>query len=120
MNLKDLTIELLQDLTDDELDEAVAILGKGWEKRRNYVWPRQYIYRDAMNCVVCSHSEYHPTRNWEQAGELLEEFYITLNPVSSIEWNAFATKVGHRYQPAPNPRRAICLAVVAMKLRGEE
>ena len=67
-------------------------------------------------------THYNPSTNWEQAGELLEKYAITLTPYGDVhgnvcEWRAI-TSESKGYATADTPQRAICLAV--LELKGEK
>jgi len=65
--------------------------------------------------------EFTPSTNWQQAGELLEEYDLTLQCRTAFsessgqhKWFAYAAgKYGDG--AAPTPQEAICKAVIALK-----
>ena len=102
-------------VVNEELDKAVA-KAQGWEHIANSDW--EFMRNGALWVA----SQYHPSTNWEQAGELLEKYAITLTPYGDVhgnvcEWRAI-TSESKGYATADTPQRAICLAV--LELKGEK
>jgi len=75
--------------------------------------------------AVCDDPDYRmvtpeaftPSTNWQQAGELLEEYKICIQILKSGIWNAAATSEWNDKTQvfAESPQEAICKAVIALK-----
>ena len=88
-------------MTNEELDKAVAE-AQGWVHETEWgIWTPH---------------NYHPSTNWQQAGELLEKYKIDLEYVDT-NWEAtiwdLLNNVPIAETAADTPQRAICLAVLA-------
>ncbi len=102
----------ITELTDEELDYWVA-KAQGWELI-NY----GSCWKSEQFTHTITRVSYHPTSNWQQAGELIEKFDCSLEYYNSCNcWGATARSSD--MEVADTPQRAICLAVVASKY-GEE
>lgn len=66
--------------------------------------------------MICSVDNYDPYNNWQQCGELLEEFNMSVGILYG-RWCAVAKK--SEIQAADNPRRAIVLSI-CIATYGEE
>jgi len=105
----------VSNMTNEQLDHWVA-KAQGWKYRdlSNPLWLGE------MPNGGIEASDYSPTTNWEQCGELIEKYQIGLI-VPETHWVAELFKTGKPkvYAEAQNPRTAICRAVVA-SVFGEE
>jgi hypothetical protein len=91
--------------TNEELDRKIAE-AQGFEVD---TWAS--INDTAIN-ISGDWQQYHPSTNWQQAGELIEKYVLRLERAPTGMWicrpNGCPT-----WSRADNPRRAICLAVLA-------
>ena len=99
-------------MTNEELDKAVA-KAQGWKYCESPITHNAWWKTDTDTeyAVVV----YKPTRNWKQAGELLEKYKIDL----SFEGEKWLAEISNNYFAYEDtPQKAICLAV--LELEGEE
>ena len=108
----------VSEMTDDEIDEALAVDVKGWHLEGT-------LWKDKNDRVLCSHYNWHPTSNQNQAIELTEKMaFVTTCKVSSSgnEWHVMVDKDDDgKFCGSFNTSlsRAICEAVL-MAVRGDE
>lgn len=113
------------EMTDDELNSAMAIEVKGWQIGGNmYIesLPHTYLEEPQYNTVM-GISGWYPTADLNQARECVEacnyHIMVRYDPLrDSHKW----TVCGHdskRVADTDNPARAICEAVLQAK-RGEK
>ena len=99
------------EMTNEELDSAVAT-AQGWKLLTGDLAnePDYWVNGNIYKC------DYHPSTNWQQAGELVEKYKIDLEYVDT-NWEAtiwdLLNNVPIAETAADTPQRAICLAVLA-------
>ena len=101
----------IKDLTDNEINYWVA-KAQGWTTE--HITPNKNHYFSEYSGGT---SPYHPTTSWQQAGELLEKFKPAFGfNETSKTWDSGYRKSHqsqHTWYKSDNPRKAICLAVIA-------
>ena len=109
----------IYDMTNEQLGYWCA-KAQGWKKKYPYNNLEPY-WLDDTGTIIHSDWEYHPTTNWQQAGELVEKFevavYMGSDDSDQEYWFAKCTVGG--MGKADTPTRAICMAVIA-SVYGEE
>lgn len=107
------------ELTGADLARAVAE-ARGYNCIRGDEWEVSYWVDDNQR-YVDDVEDYRPDLNWGQAGELLEEYEITLKPwntnIDTLKWLAY-TPGAALCHVATTPQVAICRAFLAMKGEG--
>ena len=106
----------ITDLTNEQLDYWTA-KAQGWELDENPNGATNWVRDDEWMRKY----SYTPSTNWQQAGELVEKFKLTLlyNELKE-EWIADEfSSFGDDEQRADSPRKAICMACIA-SVYGEE
>ena len=102
-------------MTNEELDKAVAE-AQGWTLINKVSGLDAFIGTWVSENVRIDQEFYHPSTNWQQAGELLEKYKIDLEYVDT-NWEAtiwdLLNNVPIAETAADTPQRAICLAVLA-------
>ena len=95
-------------MTNEELDKAVAE-AQGWKHVANSDW--EFMRNGAMWLA----SQYHPSTNWQQAGELVEKYEIDINLVQHDITGEIVCAQASGSSPVYDIdyKRAICLAVLA-------
>lgn len=96
------------------IDRAVA------ELREGCIVERGVCYQAGEMAFLIN---YHPSTNWQQAGELLEEMkedsYISLSTIlwgEGTGWSCLLTAhKRHELTRAPTPQASICLAYIEWK-----
>ena len=98
-------------MTNTELDREVAE-AQGWVC--DEYGPDGWVWRDNKGNRKCIANEYHPTTNWQQCGELIEKYKLSL-------WFSRADNLwvctDHRITDitGKTPQEAVCKAVVVME-----
>jgi len=107
-----------------EIDKAVAE-AQGWTERQNVAWDEQInpdiMFFNMSKGVISFNEGYHPSTNWQQAGELQVKFNISVSPCMHKPkcgcdgWEAIIFTDREIYiGNGKTPQEAICKAVIAM------
>mgnify|MGYP001552717862 CR=1 FL=1 len=96
-------------MTNEELDKAVAE-AQGWSEDWLDESKGLGLWIKSLGGESIGMGTYHPSTNWQQAGELLEKYKIDL---SFDGEDCLAEISGNYFAYADTPQRAICLAVLA-------
>lgn len=114
----------MNNLSDKELDQMVA-KARGWAEETDGIskwYFKDEATRDDPAQWKKMITNYHPTFNWEQCGQMMEEFKISLqvssNNASKTLWSAqIETETQRQFASATdaNPKRAVCLAFIESK-----
>jgi hypothetical protein len=100
-------------LTGDELNHAVA-LAMGLKKGVKFGFP---VYTNEDGNSICNIHNYHPSHNWEQCGELIDRFNVSLTFEEDDLWSAWIMpddrSNGDIVAYGATAQQAICRGVVA-------
>lgn len=112
---------LVSELTGNDLNHWVA-KARGWElvpaqNNDGEILPWN-VWLDFNDKFIGHEYEYEPDTNWQQCGELIEKFKVTIWPTCRREWVANTWKRNHPNSGSTS-QEAICRAVVA-SVYGEE
>lgn len=99
----------ITDLSNEQINYWVA-KAQGWKHSAGY-W--RYDYETQKTGKEIVYKNYHPSTNWQQAGELVEKFKLELWCLGD-NWKAgTVTLTDGVVAKADTPRKAICMAVIA-------
>ena len=112
----------ISDMTNEQLDYWVA-KAQGWDFVRKQRTEYGFVYQvwwNSPNSFIKA-KDYHPSTNWQQAGELVEKFNVMIAPSWVTEKNGWHGACSYEQEPvsADTPTKAICIAVIA-SVFGEE